>query len=252
MSEAIPMYVSASRGTRRNAYFLLTPENYFAARLPGLSGTVVQKLVTPRVGTARFAQYLLEIEAGEGTTAPIRPGFENFFYTLEGRVELALGDVRHPVETGGFAYAPPETPVGLRATTSARLLWIKRRYEVVEEDSPPAALVAAREEIPEAGTSVPGLTRRELLPPNDPRHDFNISLLRFAPGTLFRKVEIHDEEHGLYMIEGQGIYYLDGDFHEVRQGDFIYMAPYCPQYFYAAGSEPTEYLLYKDAWRDGF
>jgi hypothetical protein len=29
------------------------------------------------------------------------------------------------------------------------------------------------------------------------------------------------------------------------------MAPYCPQSF-AAGPDGGEYLLYKDAWRDGF
>jgi (S)-ureidoglycine aminohydrolase len=37
----------------------------------------------------------------------------------------------------------------------------------------------------------------------------------------------------------------------VGAGDFIYMAPYCPQSF-VAGDEPSEYLLYKDVWRDGF
>ena len=37
----------------------------------------------------------------------------------------------------------------------------------------------------------------------------------------------------------------------MQAGDFIYMAPYCPQSF-VAGDEPAEYLLYKDVWRDGF
>jgi (S)-ureidoglycine aminohydrolase len=38
----------------------------------------------------------------------------------------------------------------------------------------------------------------------------------------------------------------------VHAGDFIYMAPYCPQSFVASGTEPAEYLLYKDVYRDGF
>ena len=38
----------------------------------------------------------------------------------------------------------------------------------------------------------------------------------------------------------------------MRQGDFIYMAPYCPQGFEAGGDVPAEYLLYKDVYRDGF
>ena len=50
---------------------------------------------------------------------------------------------------------------------------------------------------------------------------------------------------------GGGTYLLEADEHEVAAGDFIYMAPYCPQSF-VAGDEGAEYLLYKDVWRDGF
>lgn len=66
------------------------------------------------------------------------------------------------------------------------------------------------------------------------------------------QIEIHDdEEHGLYMTSGGGLYHLDGDEHDVSADDFIYMAPYCPQGF-KAGPEGGSYLLYKDTWRDGF
>ena len=44
--------------------------------------------------------------------------------------------------------------------------------------------------------------------------------------------------------------YLDGDFHEVQADDFIYMAPYCPQFFYATGWVKGRYLIYKDVSRD--
>ena len=74
---------------------------------------------------------------------------------------------------------------------------------------------------------------------------------RFAPGVGLDKVEIHDEEHGLYVTAGGGTYLLEERELPVEAGDFIYMAPYCPQSF-VAGDEPSEYLLYKDVWRDGF
>jgi len=99
---------------------------------------------------------------------------------------------------------------------------------------------------------VPGFRRRELLDPTNPRYDFNISLLAFDPGVGLDKVEIHDEEHGLYMTAGAGIYHLDGADHEVGEDDFIYMAPYCPQHFEPSGSADAQYLLYKDVFRDGF
>jgi glyoxylate utilization-related uncharacterized protein len=64
-------------------------------------------------------------------------------------------------------------------------------------------------------------------------------------------IEIHDEEHGLYMTSGGGLYHLGGDQHPVRRDDFIYMAPYCPQGF-RAGPDGGSYLLYTDVYRDGF
>ena len=64
--------------------------------------------------------------------------------------------------------------------------------------------------------------------------------------------EITAAQPHLYVTAGQGVYHLDGDTHEVLADDFVYMAPYCPQSFYAVGPDRTEYLLYKDVWRDGF
>ncbi len=97
----------------------------------------------------------------------------------------------------------------------------------------------------------PGVRRRELLPVDEPGRDFAMSILQFDPGCGLPQVEIHDEEHGLWMTGGGGTYFLDGEDLPVQAGDFIYMAPYCPQSF-MAGPEGGEYLLYKDAWRDGF
>jgi quercetin dioxygenase-like cupin family protein len=99
-----------------------------------------------------------------------------------------------------------------------------------------------RDDEPFADTDVPGFRRRELLPTIDPAFDFNMSLLAFDPGVGLDKVEIHDEEHGLYMTAGGGTYLLEDRELEVRAGDFIYMAPYCPQSF-IAGDEPSEYLF---------
>jgi (S)-ureidoglycine aminohydrolase len=78
-----------------------------------------------------------------------------------------------------------------------------------------------------------------------------MSILQFDAGCGLPQVEIHDEEHGLWMTAGSGTYHLDGEDLRVERNDFIYMAPYCPQSF-VAGSQGGEYLLYKDGWRDGF
>jgi glyoxylate utilization-related uncharacterized protein len=80
------------------------------------------------------------------------------------------------------------------------------------------------------------------------------TLTPVAPGfeDFLYVLEVHDEEHGLYMTAGAGSYHLAGAQHEVREHDFVYMAPYCPQSFVATGDAPAEYLLYKDVYRDGF
>jgi hypothetical protein len=49
-------------------------------------------------------------------------------------------------------------------------------------------------------------------------------------------------EHGLLMLEGGGIYRLGNCWYPVQTGDFIWMAPYCPQWFGALGKTPAKYL----------
>jgi glyoxylate utilization-related uncharacterized protein len=117
-------------------------------------------------------------------------------------------------------------------------------------DGPPS-LAGDRDAIPEPEYS-PGLWRTELFGAGDARYDFSMIRMRFEPGVDLAMVELHEEEHGLYMTAGSGSYLLGSDEHAVRIGDFIYMAPFCPQSFVADPVEGAEYLLYKDVNRDGF
>ena len=92
---------------------------------------------------------------------------------------------------------------------------------------------------------------KHLIPYDDELgYDMAFNLLIFEPGTHFSFVESHIMEHGLYMLDGRGFYYLNGDMIEVKKDDYIYMAPFCPQYFAATGWETGRYILYKDVNRD--
>ena len=242
------------RGCRGAAYTLLTPANHYPCRLPNLPGARVVKLVTPRLAPARFAEYLVELAPGGATSEPIERGFETFLYGLEGEILVEAGPERRTLGAGSFVYLPHDIGFALRGDPhqASRLLWLKRPYEPFPGLDAPDLTAGHRDDEPFEHTAVPGFRRRELLDPTDPRLDFNMSLLAFDPGTGLDKIEIHDEEHGLYMTAGRGEYLLDRDRHEVQEGDFIYMAPYCPQGFTATGEVPAEYLLYKDVYRDGF
>jgi (S)-ureidoglycine aminohydrolase len=239
-----------NRGWRDPAYVLLTPDNRYASRLAGMPGVTVIKLVTPRMAPSRLGEYVLDIAPGGGTAAPIDPGFEHFLFGLDGDAVVTVEGRAHQLGAGRFAYLPDS--VSFELTGAGRLLWLKRRYEPAGDRPAPALRSGHRDDVALTPTPVAGLLRQELLDPADEAFDFNMSLLRFQPGVALDRVEIHDEEHGLYMTAGSGLYLLGTRHHEVQEGDFIYMAPYCPQSFVATGTEPAEYLLYKDVYRDGF
>jgi (S)-ureidoglycine aminohydrolase len=234
------------------AFTILRPANRYASRLPNLHDALLYKLVTPRHAPARFGEYLVVTEPGGGTSTPVAAGFEDFLYAFEGELTVRADGIEFRLRPGGWCYLPPDMSFELEGGEhSAELLWVKRRLEQWPGLGAPEARAGHRDDEPFDDTDVPGLRRRELLDPADARLDFNMSLLAFDAGVGLAQVEIHDEEHGLYMTAGGGRYHLDGTEHEVRAGDFLYMAPYCPQSF-VAGDEPAGYLLYKDVYRDGF
>ena len=52
------------------------------------------------------------------------------------------------------------------------------------------------------------------------------------------------------FLQGKGVYRLGDEWMEVEKDDFIWMGPYCPQSFYAAGEQPAKYIYYKDVNRE--
>jgi (S)-ureidoglycine aminohydrolase len=92
--------------------------------------------------------------------------------------------------------------------------------------------------------------RLRVLLPDDPRFDLAVNVFTYQPGATLPMVEVHVMEHGLLMLEGQGVYRLGESWYPVREGDAIWMAPYCPQWFVAMGKGPARYLYYKDVNRD--
>ena len=90
-----------------------------------------------------------------------------------------------------------------------------------------------------------GLQVKQLLP-SISGLDYAVNTMCYEPGAALALVEIHVMEHGLLMLEGGGIYRLGNCWYPVQTGDFIWMAPYCPQWFGALGKTSAKYLIYKD------
>lgn len=234
------------RGHRGRSYTLITPENQYVSRLPSLPDARFVKLVTPRLAPARFGQYLIDA-APQGSTLPLDTELEHFVYGLAGAGSVGGFELADE----GFAYLPPGSDAVVELDPGARVLHLTRSYEPWPGLLAPAACGGHARAITAGATVVDGLWRRELLDPLSPAFDFNVSLMSFDAGVGLHQIEIHDEEHGLYMTAGGGDYLLDTETHPVQAGDFIYMAPYCPQWF-RAGERGGEYLLYKDVYRTGF
>ncbi len=90
---------------------------------------------------------------------------------------------------------------------------------------------------------------RDLLP-NDPSFDMNMHTLKFLPDGSHPFVETHVQEHGAYILGGQGMYLLGEDWLQVKKEDFIWFGPFTQQGTYTTGREPFWYIYSKDMNRD--
>jgi (S)-ureidoglycine aminohydrolase len=237
-----------SRAVVRRDYAILPPEGMATSVLPEWRDTVTRVLTAPAMG-ARFAEYLLELATGGGTEQTLREDVQMFIYVLEGQVDLTLNAAGHRLGPGGFAYGRPGSRFTLRASSAARLLWLKKVH-VPFGHTRPADLVGEDGKVKgETYMGIEGLVLKTLLPA-DLAYDMAMNIFTFPPGYALPMIETHVMEHGLYFLQGQGLYYLGNTWSEVKSGDFIWMGPYVPQSFYATSSAPSRYLYYKDVHRD--
>jgi (S)-ureidoglycine aminohydrolase len=234
-----------TRSSHSPNHLLLTPDTFVRTMLPGMSGASAVVHVSPALG-ASFAEYTAELSAGGrlGDTAAQR-----FLYVISGSVELEGQGKRHSLGPRGFAYVPESIAHGVRATAESRVAVIEKRYQRLDGVAAPGLLVSVEESVesqPLGGD--PDLQVRCLLP-DQPAFDFAVNTMTYQPGAALSIVEMHVMEHGLIMLEGGGIYRLGDSWYPVRAGDFIWMGPWCPQWFGALGKSPAKYLIYKDGNR---
>jgi (S)-ureidoglycine aminohydrolase len=198
----------------------------------------------PQLG-ARFTQMTAEFAAG-GALGPAPA--QRFLYVIKGELELKACNKTHVLSPGGFAFLPHGTPHTVSALTASRAAVIEKAYETQSGAAAPEIVVGNEGNVaPVALMGDESLRVRSLMPDGLP-YDFAVNTMTYDPGAALSMVEIHVMEHGLLMLEGGGIYRLGDAWYPVEAGDFIWMGPYCPQWFGALGKRPAKYLIYKD-WR---
>lgn len=239
-----------SRAVVRRRYALLPPAGIPETLLPGWTGTAARILASPAMG-AGFVEAQLDLSPGGGAVKALAPGVEAAFYVVSGAVTLGLDDASHPLVAGGFAFLPQGERFSLHAGDApARVLWIRKRHQPADGVEAPVVVVGHEADFAgEPFLGIQELILKTLLPAG-PEYDIALNVFTFPPGFGLPMTETHVMEHGLYFLEGQGLYFLDDRWHEVEAGDFIWMGPYCPQSFFATGSTPSRYVYSKDVNRD--
>jgi (S)-ureidoglycine aminohydrolase len=225
-----------TRSRNRLDHLLHTPDAFVRAPLPGMRNATAIVHAAPALG-AGFTQYTVEMQPG-GTFSLGQS--QSFVYMLDGIADVA----GNALSRGQYCWFPPDHAVRVTANEIARAAVIEKPHAALGPIPAPltgdASLVA-----PQALQGDDAVEVRMLLP-DDPAFDCAINTMTFQPGATLPMVEVHVMEHGLLMLEGEGIYRLGDHWYSVKAGDFIWMAPYCPQWFGALGKVPARYLIYKD------
>jgi len=212
-------------------------------------------LARPLSGFAEtFSQYIMEVLPSGGSDRPESdPGAEGALFVTQGNLVLTIEGQDHALRVGSFAFLPPGTRWTLRnrAEGPAQFHWIRKFYEEVDGLARPEPFVTHESEAPTS--SMPGTNdgwrTTRFLDPADLRYDMHVNIVTFEPGNSIPFAETHIMEHGLYVLEGKGVYRLNQDWVEVEAGDFMWLRAFCPQACYAGGPGPFRYLLYKDVNR---
>ena len=234
-----------TRSASRRDHMLLTPDAFVRAPLPCIERGTAIVLVSPANG-AGFTQYIAELEAGGTLTST--PA-QRFVSVLSGSVDLATDNSFHPLEAGGYAYLPQGRSHTLTAHHATRLGVIEKPYQPLEGTILPSLLIGSEAAVASSALLNDADVQVRMLLPDQPAFDFAVNTMTYQPGASLSMVEMHVMEHGLLMLEGGGIYRLGDAWYPVTAGDFIWMAPFCPQWFGALGKVPAKYLIYKNCNR---
>ena len=231
-----------TRSSQQPNHLLLTADTFVRTTLPGMKKCSAIVHVSPALD-ARFTQYSAEFEAGGelGETSAQR-----FMFVIEGSVQLAVSGKSKSLGSRGYAYFPVGLQRRVTAAKASRVAVIEKTYEPLDRVAPPKFIISSEDAISSHPLDDdPGLQVKCLLP-DEMSFDFAVNTMVYQPGASLSMVEMHVMEHGLIMLEGGGIYRLGDFWYPVTAGDFIWMGPWCPQWFGAIGKVPAKYLIYKD------
>jgi (S)-ureidoglycine aminohydrolase len=234
-----------TRSSHQRNHLLLTADTFVRTCLPGMKACSAIVHVGPAMG-ARFTEYTAEFEAGGelgSTTA------ERFIFVIDGGVQLEVKGKSSELCARGYAYLPQNLSHRVVSVKASRAVVIEKPYQALDSVEPPSLIVSSEDAVASHPLDDDPSLQVKCLLPDELNFDCAVNTMVYQPGAALSMVEMHVMEHGLIMLEGGGIYRLGDSWYPVTAGDFIWMGPWCPQWFGAIGKAPAKYLIYKDFHR---
>ena len=212
-------------------------------------------LARPLTGFAGDVQRVRSVEVGRGALDSPEPDpeAEAVLFIVDGTLRLTIGGIVHVLGPGGYAFLPPGTSWSADNGDegTATFHWIRKAYERVDGVEVPEAFVTNEADValaPMPDTDGAWCTQR-FVDPTNVSHDMQVNIVTFEPGGSIPFPETHVMEHGLYALEGKGMYLLDEDLGGGAAANSMWLRAFCPQACYAGGPGRFRYLLYKDVNR---
>ena len=250
--------LSSGRAVFKSSYAVIPKDvmqDIVVSYFPRWHGTRAWVLARPLSGFSQtFSQSVLEISAGGGSEEPEDDkNVECVLFVVNGELDITVENTSHRIIPGSYVYVPPGMDWGIKniSEQSAHVHWIRKIYQTVVGLDAPNFFVKNDKDVEQIkmplSNGVWSTTR--FVDPLDMRHDMHVNIVNIAPGGSIPFMETHVKEHGIYVLQGKGVYRLNQDWVEVEAGDFLWLRAFCPQACYAGGPEEFRYLLYKDVNR---
>lgn len=246
-----PSDVLSTRAIVKPGLYAIIPKDGLVNNvIPYIENCRVSIVASPKMG-AGFVQYVVEAAPGGRTTAPFggEPSIESFLYCIEGVLAVTVGQEQFVLTAGGFIYAPAGAGIAFSSEAPSKLLLYKQRYIPLAGK---AAYTCAGNVNEIAYRNYDDMTNvyiKDLLP-TGLGFDMNMHILAFEPGGCHPFVETHVQEHGAYILSGEGMYLMENTWLPIKKDDFMWFGPYVPQGAYGVGRDLFAYIYSKDCNRD--
>ena len=233
-------------------FALIPPEGLVNNVIPGFSGCYTSIVASPKYG-ASFVQYLVTMEHG-GKNDLLFGGdgrIETFLYVLDGTLMVHADGKDITLETGGFIFTPPETGMTFENNSGKQTKFILyKQVHIALEGKKPWLVTGNVADLETTNYDNMANVYMTNFLPTDLNFDMNFHILSFEPGGCHPFIETHVQEHGAYLMSGEGVYNLNNNWIPVQKGDFIWFGPFSLQAVYASGRERLTYIYSKDCNRD--